>query len=137
MPPVAGGVLEFFGQGQAVERIHAMKQANRFGGLVALEVANHVPEGWKVVEQGRLVFPLLYFALAEFVQTGFVSLPNLLDRHRLCDADDGDLFRLAADFAGSLGDPLPNCRQIARDHIERLVHGPNSSRIGQGAVAGA
>ena len=59
----------------------------RFGGFVALEMANQMPDGREIFELRRLGFPFLHFALAEMAHSRLERLADTLHRECLGDAD--------------------------------------------------
>ena len=66
--PLARGMVQLFGQGQAIERVHRVKQEHRFSRLVALQMPDEVPSGGQAFEMRRLRFPLLHAILAEVAE---------------------------------------------------------------------
>ena len=127
---VAGAAFQFFRQGQRVQRINLVKQAEGARGLVALEVPDQVPSRGHVRQERGLGFPLLRATFAEVAHAGGKGLLHALGRDCFGDSNEGDLFGAAAGTSGGPLDPFAHARHIRGDRFRLLDHRRDSNRLG-------
>ena len=109
---VPGAAFQFFGEGQRVQRINLVKQAEGAHGLIALQVADQMPSRVQVREERGLGFPLLRAAFAEVAHACGKGL---------LDALDGMVLETATRVTSS-------GRRPARRRPARSVRGPRHIR---------
>src|ERR1700682_5732532 len=123
-----GAGIDLFGQRQVVDRIHSVKQGEGAGGLIALRMADKMPDGREILHDWQFGFKFLYAVFAEVAHAGVERLTDALGGKVLGNTDQGDFVGAAAGAMGGKLEAFANFLEVAGDRAGGFIHGANSNR---------